>query len=151
MSDLPRPAASWRFAVSSAENFDHLKNPNHFSIKRDPNILRDIVELKSVCWIYFSKQLGKHKAGKYLVQLRVNVSSQTQWQSGAPCHISVNKIDRSQNGEVWLRPNLVTEAFAPEYWKSIANGTFQVNKSSQISHNSVVVYNKGFQIVRRLL
>ena len=120
------PAASWRFPVSSCENFDHLKNPTYFSIKRDPNLLRDIVELKSVCWIYFSKQLGKHKAGKYLVQLRVNVSGQTQWQSGAPCQISVNKIDRSQTGEVWLRPNLVTESFAPEYWKAIANGTFQV-------------------------
>jgi hypothetical protein len=117
--------AAWRFPVASSEQFDHLRNPSNFNVKFDSSLQREIVELKNVCWLQFFKQLGKHKPGRYVVRLRVFVNGSTQWHDGAPSQLSVNKIDRSETGSVWLRTAIITEPFSPAYWKSIANGTFQ--------------------------
>ena len=55
--------ATWRFQVSSAEEFDHLRNPRHFNVRFEPSFQREIVELKSVCWLKFTKKLGRHRPG----------------------------------------------------------------------------------------
>ena len=117
--------ATWRFTVASSELFDHLRNGTYFSVKYDSTLHRELVELKTVCWIHFGKQLGRHKPGRYVVRLRVLVNGNTQWKDGAPSQLSVNKIERSETGSIRLRTPIVTESFSPVYWKSIANGTFQ--------------------------
>ena len=60
--------ATWRFQVSQCEEFPHLGNPAHIISKRDPVLGREIVELKSVYWLKFNKNLGKHDAGCYQVK-----------------------------------------------------------------------------------
>ena len=54
---------SWRFQVCSAEQFDHLRNPCYFNVRFEPSFQREIVELKSVCWLKFTKKFGRHGPG----------------------------------------------------------------------------------------
>ena len=54
---------SWRFQVSSAEHFNHLRNLRYFNVRFEPSFQREIVELKSVCWLKFTKKLGRHGPG----------------------------------------------------------------------------------------
>ena len=59
--------ATWRFSVADSEEFDHLGNPDHVIISRDPQLGSNVVELKNVCWLNFRKKLGVHVAGTYQV------------------------------------------------------------------------------------
>ena len=106
-----------RYSITEAEEFPHYGNPSYIRRQPYPLLGRDIVRLKTVCWLYFKKNLPQVPAGKYQVSLHLQLRADLSWPSvggSSTAQLTVFKenVDKSE-------PPLADVVMESEYWRKI--------------------------------
>ena len=109
---------------TDAEEFPHYGNPSYIRRQPYPLLGRDIVRLKTVCWLYFKKNLPQVPAGKYQVSLHFQLRADLSWPSvggSSTAQLTVFKenVDKSE-------PPLADVVMESEYWKKIKCDKFDI-------------------------
>ena len=128
---IKRYANIRRFSVTEAIDFPHYGNSNYI-VKENCQLLgRDIVHLKTVCWLHFKQILPQVTPGTYQVSVHFLLGSNFRWPSGRTwggnhnkCSAELQVID--ENGDK-NDPPLVEVEIEPEYWSKIKNSSFENN------------------------
>ena len=116
-----------RFSVTKAIDFPHYGNPQYI-VKEWSNLLkRDVVHLKTVCWLHFKQIIPDVSTGIYEISVHFLMGSEFRWPSGRQWGGSNKKAaqlfvtDENRPDEL----PLVEVGVEPEYWSQIKQNKFE--------------------------
>ena len=123
-----------RFSVTEAIDFPHYGNPQYI-VREEAQICnnrrRDVVHLRTVCWLHFKQVLSDVKPGTHQVSVHFRLGDHMSWHSGrmwgnasgnGKCPAVLQVVDEKDDE---LEPVLVEVNIEPEYWRKIKEDKFE--------------------------
>lgn len=130
-----------RYSITEADEFTHYGNQNYIVREYSQLLRRDVVYLKTVCWLYFKQSLPNVPAGKYHVSIHFLLGETLHWPSGRlwggnnKRTAQLKVIDENGDKD---DPPLVEVEMEPEYWAQIKANKFQ---NGLLQGNAIVTEN----------
>ena len=116
-----------RFSVTEAIEFPHYGNPQYIVKEKSDLLNREVVHLKTVCWLHFKQILPDIKAGTYEISVHFQMGSDFSWPSGRTwggnnkSAAQLLVTDENSHDE----PPLVQVDVEPEYWNQVEQNKFE--------------------------
>ena len=104
-----------RHHVYNADHFAHMGDRNYVCRTFNRELQRDVVHLKSVCWLHFRLAFTGVRSGRYRVSLRVRALSGLRWGSSSGAHgttITVSSSSSQGSADTLFVPKSVWKAMA---------------------------------------
>ncbi|XP_065646539.1 uncharacterized protein LOC136076858 [Hydra vulgaris] len=119
------------FRLVYSENFSHIDNPNYITKEWDHILLLQIVLIKQVCWLQFTKKMPVSSSGKYYARLHMYLGEDTVWPLTADNHKTYIKIAEVLDEHKIV---LVEENMSSNEWNVTITSRFN---NKQLSNSSI--------------